>query len=1796
MKNTTTIDLPGYRFGENLYQGTRTLVYGGTRTSDKQPVIIKVLRNPHPNFNELVQFRNQYVITRHLEHPAIVRPEALERYGNGYALVMPDGGGISLSEYWKKSDPNLTEFLAIAIQLAEAMHYLSLERIIHKDIKPSNILIHPETGKVKLIDFSISTLLPFEQQQLINPNVLEGTLAYISPEQTGRMNRGIDYRTDFYSLGATFFELLTGKLPFATRDPMELVHCHIAKMPPALGKRQEARGNRGVGDVIPAVLSDIVLKLMAKNAEDRYQSALGLKHDLERCLQELEATGEIGSFEIGERDKSDRFIIPEKLYGRETEVQTLLNAFERVSGGTTEMMLVAGFSGIGKTAVVNEVHKPIVEKRGYFIKGKFDQFNRNIPFSAFVIAFRDLMGQLLGSSDGELANWKAKILDALGDNARVIIDVVPELERIIGKQPPGPELSGSAAQNRFNLLFQQFVAVFTVPEHPLVMFLDDLQWADSASLNLMKVLMSDKDTGYLLLLGAYRDNEVFPAHPLMLLQGELQKERAVISTITLEPLAVHQINQLVAETLSCSEELAQPLTELVYQKTQGNPFFTTQFLKGLHEEKLVAFNRNLGYWECDLVRVRDAALTSDVVEFMVRRLHKLPEKTQEILKLAACIGNQFDLNTLAIISEQSSMDAAAALWSALQDGLVLPIAKLYQFFQEGEATEFPDATAPETINAEYKFLHDRVQQAAYSLINEELKPETHLKIGRLLLSNRTASEMEETIFDLTNQLNRGHSLIGDRREKDELARLNLIAARKAKSSTAYLASTDYLNLGIQLLEDGWNRDYDLMLSLYLELIESEYINTHFDSSKALADLALQQANSLLDRLKIHELQIQYYIAKNERKQAVDLGIYALELLDIELDGIAVEVADIEALADLPEMTEPSQIQALRILTAMVSAAVIAAVYLLVPIALKMVNICINYGNSKLAPYSYGFHAWMLCSFLGEIDAGYRFGKLAVKLLDKFNAKELKCKVYQQFNVFVRHRKEPLENLKELIEGFKSGIEVGDIEYACYSAKNYCVLQFFLGKNLASSLEEQKKYFELIQSKKQVFSVAFLSPWLQLTSNLLSASVEGYLLIGDFYDERERIPVLQEQNQSLLLFPVFFIKTYLSYLLERYEIALKNAINAEGVGASSNGFIYYPAYLFYFSLALLACYSRSGVSQKQNTERQHFIDRVNENQKELQSWVKDAPFTYQHKYDLVLAEYHRVLEERLEAMELYDRSIAGAKENGFIQEEALANELAAKFYLEWGKETIAAAYMQKAYYCYARWSAKAKTDQLEAKYPQLLTPILQQQRVEFNPIDSLDTLTKTLTSVRQDATHTGTQISEALDFASILQAVQILSGSIELDQLLAKIVHIILTNAGAQKTVLLIPHDDEQWQLRAMAKLTDDGTVETSTKSQPLTPESPVPVRLVQYVKNTRESVLIDEGKTEIAGILLKYKPQSAFCVPLLERGNLVAILYLEHLTTKGVFTRNRQTIIEFLCTQAAIALQNAQLYQQAKLALRDLQQAQLQLVQSEKMSAIGNLVAGVAHEINNPVGFLQGNIEPARDYVADLLGLIELYQQKMPNPDAEIEEEIEAIDLEFIREDLPKLLESMNVGVERIRSISKSLRTFSRKDRESKTEFNIHEGIDSTLVILKHRTKANQERPVVEIVKDYGDLPVVQCFPGQLNQVFMNILANAIDAFDEANEGKSYTEIEASPNCITIRTSMVDNWVEIKIIDNGCGMKPSTVGRIFEQGFTTKGVGKGTGLGMAIAHNIVTEKHGGTITCDSKIGVGTTFAIILPIA
>lgn len=1816
------IYLPGYQIKEQIYAGSRTLVCRATRLADGKSVIVKLMRNEYPSFSELVQFRNQFIISQNLDIDGVVVPLSLETYNNFYALVMEDFGGVPLGEYFHKSESiTLSEFFDAGIQIVVALDALHKERIIHKDIKPANILINPDTKQVKLIDFSIASLLPRETQQLKNPNVLEGTLTYISPEQTGRMNRGIDYRTDFYSLGATFYKLLTQQFPFVTTDPMELMHCHIAKFPPTI---------TSLNPKIPHQLSDIVAKLMAKNAEERYQSALGIKYDLELCQQSWNTRGNIPSFELGQRDLCDRFIIPEKLYGRETEISQLLQAFERISNGSSEVMLLAGFSGIGKTAVVNEVHKPIVRQRGYFIRGKYDQFQRHVPFSAFVQAFRDLMGQLLSQSNSLLEYWKKNILQVLGENAQVIVDVIPELEAIVGKQQQALELEGNAAQNRFNLLFQNFIKIFATSEHPLVIFLDDLQWADSASLKLMQLLAAQTNTGYMLIIGAYRDNEVSAAHPLMLTLTQIRLSGATVNKIALAPLEPGNINDLVADTLNCSRPLALPLANLVYQKTKGNPFFCTQFLKVLYEERLITFNFESRYWECNISRVRERALTDDVVELIAQVLKKLPISTQIVLQFAACIGNEFDLNSLAVVLEKSHLQTATDLWKALQEELILPKNETYKFFQSNTyIPELGKVVIDSTqIKIKYKFLHDRVQQAAYALIPEAEKQAIHFKIGKLLLGNASDTEREDKIFDIVNHLNTGINLIQKISERQEIIELNLFAAKKAKTATAYIAAQQYINMSLSLLaSDCWESQYNLAFSLYREKVEIEYLNGNFYNSENLIYQVLPRLKTNIEKSDILNTLIVQHTLNFQYIESIKIGRDALKLLGIDLpegdfneklQAEYIEVNEllaqrnISSLINLPLMESPEKIVAARLLMNLDSVAYIGMPELFPIVALKLVKLSLQHGNTSESARGFSDYGVLLGSIFQDYKSGYQFGMLAINLSDFFNTPALKCRTYFMFASFINHWYKHIRFSNTINDdAYRFGLESGEFQNSGYSLWGKTLNLFCQGANLTDILAVFPGFIDFSEKTHNVSTTDAIVSIELVVRNLSGLTANYDDFSTDDNTEIEYVNRCESRKSFLGLCSYKIMKSQVLYMYGDWDGSYQYAIEAKKILQYVMGFFCTAVHNFYYSLALVRKYENTSDDVK--TE---YYEQIQQNQIQMKTWADSCPENFLHKYLLVEAEILRVASNNFKAMEVYDRAINLAKENQYLQEEALACELAAKFYLSWGKPKIAQVYQTDAYYAYARWGAKAKVNHLEQHYPQLLASVLEPQAIEVKTTETI------VLNATQTMTSSSTAVASVFDLASVMKASQAISSEINLERLLAVLIQLVLENAGASKSVLVLLKN-EQMFVEASATITLTEEIASTTTIDSLTVEESnlVAVSVLNYVKNSAKFLLVNDISKHANWLADSYiqseQPKSILCLPINRQGQLIGLLYLENKSVEGAFTSDRIELLQLICSQAAISIENAQLYersqiyakqlesslfdlqvtkQQLETSFEDLKQMQLQLVQSEKMSALGGLVAGIAHEINNPIGCITGNIEPAEQYVEDLFGIIDLYENEHTQPSAKLCKQVEAADLEYIREDLPKLLVSMKQSIDRIYDISVSLRTFSRSDTHKPTFCNIYECLDSTLLILRHRLKASETRPQIEVIKNYSNVPEFACYPGQLNQVFMNLLANAIDALDESNTGLSYEQIQAHPNCITITTSISTDKqsVLISIRDNGLGMTEEVKAKIFEHLFTTKPVGKGTGLGLAIARQIIVDKHGGSIQVNSSPQQGAEFLIQLP--
>jgi histidine kinase len=1794
--------LPEYKIHSILHEGVQTIIYRGETPVYPTPIILKILKAEYPSLEAITCLKHEYQIRQNLEHENIVKVLNLQTFNHRLGLVLEDFGGESLEKVIVKQEIPQHKCLEIAIKLTKALVYLHKKQIIHKDIKPSNIIINQELGIVKLTDFGIASRLDKELPQINNLNSVEGTIAYMSPEQTGRMNRILDYRTDFYSLGITLYEMFTQKLPFPSEDPLEVVYSHIAVQPTPPEQ---------LNPEIPPAISAIIMKLMAKNSEDRYQSATGLLADLENCLNQLESTGKITNFIPGHFDILSQLLIHQKLYGREDQVKELLAAFERVSQGNRELILVSGYSGIGKSAVVNEINKPVTRQRGYFISGKFDQFKRNIPYKPLIQAFGSLMGQLLTGNAVELEEWKNKILRVLGTNGQVIIDVIPEVELIIGKQPEVPKLGAAESQNRFHRMFKEFIYVFTEKTHPLVIFLDDLQWADPATLKLIQLLISEPESKYLLLIGAYRDNEVNSTHPLTKFISEIQKNGIAVNNIWLQALTISNVTQLIAETLNDGERITA-LAELLCNKTGGNPFFLIQLLNALYQENLLKFDFESNSWQWSVEEIQTIGIIDkSVVELIAERIQKLPEASQKVLKLAACLGDRFTLNVLSVVNEESPLATANELYFALQAGVILPLSeadKIPLLFNEedGEVSQAKLENLQSKITkVGYKFLHDRVQQAAYSLIPQSQKKATHLKIGKLLLENTEMAEIETNIFDIVNQLNFGIDRIEEESEKTELAKLNLMAGRKAKAATASETAFKYLQIARQLLpENSWKTEYKFTLELYEIAAEVAYLSGNFKQMDSLVDTVLQKATSLLDKVKVYEVKIQACQAQNQLLVAVETALQVLQLLEIsfpatptnldiqqglEETALIWQEKSIEDLIDLPIMTDAYKLAAMRILVSVTSAAYNAIPALLPLIVFQQVKVSIQYGNSPLSAYSYAFYGSILCALVGDIDAGYRFGKVSLALLEKLDAKEIQVSTSLLVNGIVKHWKELLkEPLKDFISIYNLGLETGEFEYAAYSAFYHCYYSYLMAENLPGVELEMKSYSEAIINLKQQTVFNYNQVYHQAVLNLMGRSLNRHLLMGEAYDERRMIPLHLDAKDGTALAHLYFNKLILCYLFKELAQGLENAELTEKYLSSAIGQVVVPIFHFYDSLVRLAMFDAATTA-----EQKLILERVTANQAKLEKWAHYAPMNHWHKVYLVEAERLRVQGAQLAAMEYYDLAIKGAAKNGYIQEEALACELAGEFYRALDKEIIYQAYLTKAYYGYIHWGAIAKVKDLEAKHGFLVT----QTRIE-EPV-KID-VTKTTAN-----SNTNSNLNDYLDLTTFIKASQAIACEIVLENLLGKLIKILLENAAAQKGILLLFKGDRLC-LEARGTVTEDEV--TILPSIPVENSQDLPSSIVNYVLRSQKNLVLNNATTAANfnsdPYIREFQTKSILCLPIIYQSKLQGIIYLENNLATGAFTQERVEVLKVLVSQVAIAIENARLYareqektQQLEQSLQQLQQAQLHLIQTEKMSSLGNLVAGVAHEINNPIGFITGNIDQTSAAVQDLIDYLRLYQEKFPDPVAEIEDKAEEIEIEYLLSDLPKMLESMKNGTERIKNISISLRTFSRADSGCKVSANIHEGIDSTLMILQYRLKAKDYRPAIQVIKEYGDIPPVKCYFGQLNQVFVNILSNAIDSIEEVNQGRSYAEIEADPNQIVINTQLSEDQqsVIIKIKDSGKGISAEDKARIFDHLFTTKSVGKGTGLGLSISRQIVAENHGGSLTCESVLGEGALFAIAIPL-
>ncbi|MES2073543.1 MAG: AAA family ATPase [Pseudomonadota bacterium] len=1479
------VKLDGYTQTQKLRKDSEFIVSRGHRSRDQKPVLIVQPAAEHPTTAILLRLQHEFNLRNELDPSWAAQPLALINTNGKTTLILEDAGGQSLDQLLGRA-VELPLFLRVAVGICASLGRLHQQDIIHKDIKPANILIDAVSGSARITGFGIASRMPREQQAPLPIEVIAGTLAYMAPEQTGRMNRSIDSRSDLYALGVTFYEMLTGSLPFTATDPMGWVHCHIARQPTPPSRLRPD---------IPEMLSAIVMKLLAKTAEMRYQTAAGVMADLSRCMEQWIEKAFIAPFVLGTRDASRRLMIPETLYGREEQKKVLLDAAGRVVVNTTpELVLVSGYSGIGKSSLVNELHKAIIQPRAIFISGKFDQYKRDIPYATIAQALQNLVRQLLSQSERELLVWRQAILKAVGNNGQLMVDLIPELRFVIGEQAATIELAPDEALNRFQTVFRQFLGIFAVAERPLIIFLDDLQWIDPASLKLLEHLMTHSEVRHVLFIGAYRDNEVSAAHPLMLAKDAIQKAQASVHEIVLAPLQQNDVSRLVADTLRCDVTATTTLSQLVYEKTEGNPFFTIQFLTSLAEQRLLAFDAITANWAWDIDRIRARDLSDNVVDLMISKLQRLPEATQNAFKYLACLGNTANAETVARMAGKTEEETHADLWHAVRMGLLI------------------------RNDSHYRFQHDRVQEAAYSLIAQESLPQLHLQIGRLLLSTMSAEAIDEDVFSVVNHLNRGMELIIDQREKDRLCFLNLLAGRKAKDAIAYASARSYLIQAIALLpEDAWRYNYQDTFAIYFALSECEYLTAHYEQANLLFDLIFEHADSNLDRAKLYILQLTLHQISGSFDNATAVSLQALRmfgvnfpesdadiqaavqreknLLDRQLQGRSVA-----ELANLPMIHEVETRVILELLTEM-APSVWNSNPKIYPLAiLTTLNFVLRHGNAEAACFAYSSYA-ILSASMGDIPAAMEFSELALLLNEKFKDRKRKGRLlFNQGAIIHCWKRSIASSIPVLESAFVSCLETGNLLFANHAASAIALLVIEKNEPLDEALKTIRKYIAFTRQSHYDVVTEIIRLSEQFAACMKGQTRAEASLDDDSFSETEALAVFTKASYGSGIPRFHMLKQVTMFTFGQYTEALESARQAERSLHYVRLTLIEATHYFYHALTLAALYQGLPIQQQQEYKELLLIRAA-----KLKWWAEHCPENFLSRYTLVAAEIARIEGRELDAMHAYDDAIKFAREYGFIQSEGVANELAAKFYLAQGFERIAINYLREARYCFLKWGALGKVQQLDSQYPWLDT--------QAAP-----------SALAYDARLAN------LDMMSVVKASQAVSGVIELEQLIKSLLQIVIENAGAERGLLMLPHE-QGYRIEAEANTLHSGAevnfLRASTTTQ-LAPET-----VFQYVIRTQEKVLLDDAclTNQFSGdaYLFESQPRSVLCLPLLKQGKLAGVLYLENKLTPGVFTPERIAVLELLASQAAISLENASLYHNLKEENNDRKRAELALQQHQ---------------------------------------------------------------------------------------------------------------------------------------------------------------------------------------------------------------------------------------------------------------------------
>jgi PAS domain S-box-containing protein len=1807
--------------GERVLHRTSRADPGG----GQRPVIIVTSGAENPTAAAVDRMTHEFGLRDHLHAVWAVRPLDLVRRQGRVSLVLDDPGAEPL-EPLLGSPMETSRVLRLALALAAALRGLHEGGLIHKDINPANILVDEEAGRAWLTGFGVASRLPRERHAPSPPALIAGTLAYMSPEQTGRMNRSVDARSDLYALGVTLYQMLTGVLPFAAADPLEWIHCHIARQPVAPAARR----------AVPEPLSAITMRLLAKNAEERYQTAAGLEADLRRCLSQWRSHGRIDPFLLGADDASGRLLIPETLYGREREVEALLAAFDGVvARGTAQLVLVSGYSGVGKSSVVNELHKVLVPPRGLFAAGKFDQYKRDAPYATLAQAFQTLVRQILVESEEEVDPWRRAFLDALGPNGQLIVDLIPELEFVIGKQPPVVALPPQEARGRFQLVFRRFLGAFARPEHPLALFLDDLQWLDTASLDLLKHLITDPDVRHVLLIGAYRKNEVSPSDPLMRTLDAIRDAGAEALELVLPPLGLDDTRRLVAEALRCELEAADRLAQLVQEKAGGNPFFAIQFVTELEAEGLLRFEPSAAVWRWDVDRIRAKGYTANVVDLMVGKLSRLPRATQQSLKQLACLGNSAEFELLQTVYPESNDDIHDHLWEAVHAGLI---------FRSQNS---------------YRFLHDRVQEAAYSLIPGPERAQTHLLIGRLLVNNTPEERREDIIFDIVSQFNLGSHLITEFSERERVANFNLIAGRRAIAFTAYGSALTYLRCGRSLLGDEtWDLNYDLIFSIEYSMAECELHAADTVAAEERLTMLARRATSGHNLAIVTRLQVTLYTTLDRSDRAIDVFLGYLRrnganwsahparddvVTEYNRVWSAVGNRPIEDLLDMPLIHDPDVLDILDVFTEIVHPAIFFDENLSSLVVCRMVNICLKHGNCDASCFAYVWFGMFSGPRFNNYSDGFRFGQLGFDLVEQRNLTRYQARTYISFATLTPWAKHATKGRELVRRAFDVAHRTGDLTFSAYSWHVLITNYLLVGDPLSAVQPEVEKGLDFVKKAGFGLVAENCGAQLGLVRTLRGLTPTFGHLDADDYSEYETEHRLS--SNSVLALAEFF------YWTRKLQARFLAGDSASAVEASRKAYrLLWPAasqvetgeFRFYAALAHAAAWD-SICSE----EKQRYFAAVQDHHRELEIWARHCPDNFDTKAALVSAEIARIEGRVLDAEQIYEAAIRSARDNGFAHCEGVAHERAGQFYLARGLNETALVYLRDARDCYLRWGADAKVRQLEARHPGLAMAVTPDRRM------------------------TAPSPDQQLDVASVVKASQALSSEMHLPQLVERLMTITLQNAGADRGLLFLPQQHD-YRIEAEALALAEGVVLRADVSD----ESAVPRTIIRYAIRTQDSVILADASipnefSEDPYLSLR-KPRSVLCLPLVRQGMLGGLLYLENKLAPHVFTPERTRLLELLASQAAISLENAALYTDLQLQVGLLQQLPVSawtlrpdgtpdFVNQVWLDFSGQTLdfvrshpeawMSVVHPEDREMAaksFWEG-VRSGRGFAFETRSLRardgayrRLLQQAVVLRDGEgkvlrfvgttadiddqkrAEETLRQAQSELahvarvatlnamtasiaheISQPLSGILTNANTSLRMLAADPPNLTGVVEAARRT-----IRDAHRASEVLKRLRDMFSKKQPITELVDlnsavrdviaiSAGELqgrdaclrtelteglPRVSGDHVQLQQVILNLLLNAADAM----EG-----IEDRPRTLLVRTELEsDDAVRVDVRDVGRGFDPGAVEKLFEPFHTTKA--NGMGIGLSICQSII-ESHQGRLWATPNDGPGATFSFSIPL-